>query len=216
MRSFKYLLFIFLFSFSNCASFQNYLSNRALDFTDILTLGGEVNTYGGSAWLWCFGGGAQIGQYGEGYGMRNGYVGYYRTGGNLNYGKLKMGNSFLLMNSQEHIPEAYKTARSMKKKYTHANFLFFLPANLQGRWRNNSYNNFSRNPNNNYNNYEYINPASRMPNLCHAPVNVEISFGLGVGGRIGINFSEIFDFILGLTTFDLMEDDEPIILEGEE
>jgi hypothetical protein len=133
MRYFKFLFLFLLLSFSNCASFQNYLSNRALDFTDILTLGGEVNIYGGSFWLWCFGGGAQIGQFGDGYGMRNGYFGYYRTGGREKLGDLKMGNSFFLMNSQEHLPEAYHTKRSMNKVYTHANFLFFLPANLQGR-----------------------------------------------------------------------------------
>ena len=215
MRYSKFLFLFLLLSFTNCASFQNYLSNRALYFTDILTLGGEVNTYGGSAWFWCFGGGAQIGQEGEGYGMRNGYIGYYRTGGNKKYLKLKMGNSFFLMNSQEHIPEAYKTSRSMSKKYTHANFLFLLPANLQGRWRNNNY---SRNPSNSYyNNYEYINPAVTMPMLCNAPANIELSFGLGIGGRVGINFSEIFDFVLGFTTFDLMDDDElEKVEEGEE
>jgi hypothetical protein len=216
MRYSKFLLFFLLLSFSKCASLQNYLSNRALDFTDILTLGGEVNTYGGSAWLWCFGGGAQIGQYGEGYGMRNGYVGYYRTGGDKKFGKLKMGNSFFLMNSQEHIPQAYKTKRSMKKKYTHANFLFFLPANLRGG----GYYRYSNAPNSNYNNnhsnyYPYSNSAN-LPSLCHAPVNVEFSLGLGLGGRVGINFSEIFDFVLGFTTFDLMEDDEQVKLEGDE
>ena len=202
MRYSKFLFLFLLLSFTNCASFQNYLSNRALDFTDILTLGGEVNTYGGSAWLWCFGGGAQIGQYGEGYGMRNGYVGYYRTGGNSSYGKLKMGNSFFLMNSQEHIPQAYKTKRSMKKKYTHANFLFLLPANLNGRYRNT--------------NTPVREPYDKLPNLCHAPVNVEFSLGLGIGGRVGINFSEVFDFLLGFTTFDLMDDDEIEKLEEED
>ena len=218
MRYFKFLFLFLLLSFTNCASFQNYLSNRALDFTDILTLGGEVNTYGGSAWFWCFGGGAQIGQEGEGYGMRNGYIGYYRTGGNKKYLKLNKKYSFFLMNSQEHIPEAYKTSRSMSKKYTHANFLFLLPANLQGRWRNNNYNNYSRNPSNSYyNNYEYINPAVTMPMLCNAPANIELSFGLGIGGRVGINLSEIFDFVLGFTTFDLMDDDElDKVEEGEE
>ncbi len=204
MRSSKFLFLFLLLSFSNCASFQNYLSNRALDFTDILTLGGEVNTYGGSAWLWCFGGGAQIGQEGEGYGMRNGYVGYYRTGGNLNYGKLKMGNSFFLMNSQEHIPEAYKTARSMKKKYTHANFFILIPAILKPRYRGT----YVPRANLEYND---------LPVLCNAPANIELSFGLGIGGRVGINFSEIFDFVLGFTTFDLMDDDELEKLEeGEE
>ncbi len=217
MHYLKYLLILFLLSFSNCASFQNYLSNRALDFTDILTLGGEVNTYGGSAWLWCFGGGAQVGQYGEGYGMRNGYVGYYRTGGNKTFGKLKMGNSFFLMNSQEHIPEAYKTARSMKKKYTHANFLFLIPANLNNR-RSYRYYNGIPIDSTNYNsisNSDSNNPYL-YPMLCNAPATVELSLGLGIGGRIGINFSEIFDFVLGFTTFDVMEDDEQVKLEGEE
>lgn len=214
MHYLKYLLILFLLSFSNCASFQNYLSNRALDFTDILTLGGEVNTYGGSAWLWCFGGGVQLGEFGDGWGMRNGYIGKYRTGGNKKLGKLKMGNSFLLMNSQEHIPEAYTTKRSMKKKYTHANFLFILPANLNGGgyYR---YSNTPNSSNNNSNYYAYSN-STTLPMLCHAPVNVEFSFGLGVGGRVGINFSEIFDFILGFTTFDIMEDDEQVKLEGDE
>ena len=195
MRSSKFLFLFLLLSFSNCASFQNYLSNRALDFKDILTLGGEVNIYGGSFWLWCFGGGAQIGQFGDGYGMRNGYVGYYRTGGREKLGDLKMGNSFFLMNSQEHLPEAYHTKRSMNKVYTHANFLFLLPANLQGR---------RGNP-----------PTYRLPMLCKAPLTIEASYGFGIGGRIGFNIAEFFDFLLGFTTFDIMEDDEPVKLETE-
>ncbi|HMV43032.1 MAG TPA: hypothetical protein PK079_08305 [Leptospiraceae bacterium] len=204
MKKIRWLFIPLLFSLSNCVSIQNYLSNRAFDLSDIVTIGGEANTYGASAWLWCFGGGLQIAQDGKGLGMRNGYIGSYRTGGNRKLGKLKMGNSFFLMNSQEHIPEAYKTSRSMRKKYTHANFLFILPASLQGRWRSNQY---YTNPNNYNNNYDFINPSANLPNLCHAPVNVEFSLGLGIGARIGINFSEALDFILGLTTYDLMEDD---------
>ncbi len=129
MKKIRWLFIPLLFSLSNCVSIQNYLSNRAFDLSDIVTIGGEANTYGASAWLWCFGGGLQIAQDGKGLGMRNGYIGSYRTGGNRKLGKLKMGNSFFLMNSQEHIPEAYKTSRSMRKNTLMQIFyLFFLPA----------------------------------------------------------------------------------------
>ncbi|MBP7284375.1 MAG: hypothetical protein KBA66_22500 [Leptospiraceae bacterium] len=190
----KLILLIFLFSFFQCSSLQNYAKNRALDFTDILTIGGEVNIYGGSAWFWCFGGGVQVGRYTNGYGMRNGYVGSYYTGGYREFANLKMGNSFLIMNSQEHIPTANKTTRSMHKKYTHANFFFLLPANLKGRYREtgSSPSGFAYNS---------------LPALCHAPATLELSFGLGVGGRVGFNISELVDFLLGFTTYDLMNDD---------
>jgi hypothetical protein len=79
----------------------------------------------------------------------------------------------------------------MSKVYTHANFLFFLPANLQGRWRNNHY---SRNPSYSYyHNYEYMQSCGyHCQCYCNAPANIEVSFGLGIGGRVGFNFAEIF------------------------
>lgn len=194
MRKSKIINIIALFYFLNCSSLQNYAKNRVLDFTDILTIGGEVNTYGGSVWFWCFGGGMQIGRYATGYGMRNGYIGSYFTGGYREFANLKMGNSFLIMNSQEHIPTAYKTARSMNKKYTHANFFFLLPANLKGRYRGTG-----------------TSPSgfvyNSLPSLCRAPATIELSFGLGAGGRVGFNISELVDFLLGFTTYDLMDDD---------
>lgn len=201
MGLFRFFILAFLcFLFSDCSTLQTYFKNRALDFTDILTLGGEMKTAGGSFWFWCLGGGVQVGQFGEGYGMRNGYVGYYRTGGNSSLYNLKMGNSFLLMNSQEHIPEAYHSKRSMNKKYSHANVLFLVPTNL----------NVSRRSVNPYYDAYYQNPEYRkFRNICNAPLNVEMSMGLGVGGRVGFNFSELLDFVLGITTFDLMDDDSP-------
>lgn len=162
MCFYKYILILFVFCFSNCASFRNYISNRALDFTDVITLGGEVNTYGGSVWLWCFGGGAQIGQYGEGYGMRNGYVGHYRIGGKKKLRYTKYGNSFLIFNSQEHIPESSKTKRSINKKYEHGNFFLIIPT-LNSRSR------IGLSPNDNANNLPF---SDKLPELCYAPVNV--------------------------------------------
>lgn len=180
---------------SNCSSLKNYAKNRALDFTDILTLGGEVKTVGASAWLWCLGGGVQFGQYGEGWGMRNGYVGHYRIGGNKKLRYATYGNSFLLFNSQEHMSEAYKSTRSINKKYQHGNFLLLIPTLNKGLL------------------IGFVSPSatipdsSKLPDLCKAPFNLELSAGFGIGGRIGFNFSELLDFVLGFTTYDLMDDD---------
>ncbi len=204
MRYYIYLLLFVFISFSSCASLQTYAKNRALDFTDILTLGGEVKTVGASAWFWCLGGGVQHGQFGEGWGMRNGYIGHYRTGGHKKLRYATYGNSFLLFNSQEHSPETNKTARSIHKRYEHGNFLLLIPTLNKGL------------------RIGFVSPSatlpdsSKLPELCKAPLNLEISAGLGLGGRVGINFSELLDFVLGFTTFDLMDDDLHKITEAED
>ncbi|MBK6607001.1 MAG: hypothetical protein IPG24_16365 [Leptospiraceae bacterium] len=168
MRYFKFLFLFLLLSFSNCASFQNYLSNRALDFTDILTLGGEVNTYGGSALVMVFWG------WGTNWSIwrwlwNAQWLCWLLSHGEVKLGELKMGNSFLLMNSQEHLPKAYQTKRSMNKKYTHANFLFLLPANLHGRSR-------------------YIHQLIDYLFYVKHHLILKPSFGLGIGGRVRIKF----------------------------
>ena len=78
--------------------------------------------------------------------------------------------------------------------FSFANFFFLLPANLKGRYREtgSSPSGFAYNS---------------LPALCHAPATLELSFGLGVGGRVGFNISELVDFLLGFTTYDLMNDD---------
>lgn len=177
----------------NCASLGNYFQNRKNDLTDIPVIGIEENVFGVSAWAWCFGGGMQYGKNGLGLGIRSGTLGYYKTGGrggsiyvstyeNTNLA-LNQGNSFVVLNSNSHIPKL-DDKRSNKKAFSkfNTNIIFPLGASqtssgeIIGKW-------------------------------CDSPISVEISLGIYYGVRVGFNFSEAFDFLVGVTTIDFQEDD---------
>ncbi len=38
-------------------------------------------------------------------------------------------------------------------------------------------------------------------------LQIEVSAGLGLGLRLGVNFGELFDLLVGLTTVDVAHDD---------
>lgn len=189
---FKYFIIIFIF-FSSCTSREYYLDNRASDFGDMFTLGLEQKTFGASAFLWCVGGGLEVSYWGEGFGLRNGHLGTYRTGGtkaiiseeyttsrSRKHTPVPGGISVLIFNTMEHKPKGTKEYRNRKKRYIHSNAGLFIPQN------------------------------------CHAPLTFEFSMGLFYGFRMGFNFSEFLDFHLGILGFDIMEDDRSRKTDSEE
>lgn len=187
-------MLLLLFMLNNCHSFDLYLENRTRDAIDIPVLGVEEKIYGFSGWVWCFGGGMQYARNGLGIGIRSGVVGNYKTGGkggsiyvstfeNSNVA-LNQGNSFIVLNSNSHLPKVDKI-RTNKKAFSkfNTNIIFPLGASktssgeIQSKW-------------------------------CDSPVSAEVSFGIYYGIRIGMNFSEAFDFLVGFSTIDLQADDD--------
>ncbi|MDF3818273.1 hypothetical protein P3G55_00090 [Leptospira sp. 96542] len=181
---------IILFVFAHCQSIGNYAKNRAVDFGDSFTIGLESDHYGAGVWLWCLGGGLQFNQDAKGFGMRNGHYGLYQAGGS---GRMEifgqkssdaitnqMGNSFLVINSNQHRALYPDTRRSRDKSYDASNVLFLV---------------------------SYTGKKQNGKGYCENPVNFEVSLGLYLGVRAGFNLSEFTDFILGFSTFDLMDDD---------
>ncbi|TGL40365.1 hypothetical protein [Leptospira perdikensis] len=189
----KQILFI-LFSFISlftCQSTGNYLTNRSLDLADSFTLGVETNHYGAGFWVWCLGGGANINQNAKGIGLRNGHLGLYKAGGVDDIGIFggpsnktftnQMGNSFIILNSNQHRSIYPDLKRSRKKSYDASNVMMLV--------------------------FFTDKKTSSGKKHCNQPVSVEVSLGLFLGVRAGFNFSEFTDFLLGFTTYDFMEDD---------
>ncbi|TGL88790.1 hypothetical protein EHQ68_09140 [Leptospira congkakensis] len=192
MPRFKPLtIVLFIFTFFTCQSTGNYFLNRGADLSDSFTLGVETNHYGAGFWLWCIGGGAHINQNAKGIGIRNGHLGLYKAGGVDDIGIFggtsnktftnQMGNSFLLINSNQHRPIYPDSKRSRQKSYDASNVMMLV---------------FFTDKKN-----------SSGKKHCNQPVSFEVSLGLFLGVRAGFNFSEFSDFLLGFTTYDFMEDD---------
>jgi hypothetical protein len=64
----------------NCARLKNYFVNRAYDLRDIGTIGVEENVYGGGIYIDSLIVGMAYNVDGEGYGLRFGHLGKYKTG----------------------------------------------------------------------------------------------------------------------------------------
>lgn len=187
-------MLLLFFMFNNCNSIDRYLQNRTRDAVDIPVLGVEEKIYGFSAWVWCFGGGMQYAKNGMGIGIRSGVVGNYKTGGkggsiyvatfeNSNLA-LSQGNSLIVLNSNSHLPKADKI-RSNKKAFSKFNTNIIFPL---GASKSSS--------------------GEIQSKWCDSPVSVEVSFGIYYEFRLGMNFSEAFDFLLGFTTIDMQVDDD--------
>ncbi|PJZ44564.1 hypothetical protein CH361_15875 [Leptospira brenneri] len=162
-----------------------------MDLVDSFTLGVETNHYGAGFWVWCLGGGVQINQNAKGAGIRNGQFGLYKAGGVDDIGIFggsnnrtftnQMGNSFLILNSNQHRPVYPDLKRNRQKSYDASNVLMLV--------------------------FFTDKKQSSGKKHCNQPVSVEVSFGLYLGIRAGFNFSEFSDFLLGFSTYDFMEDD---------
>ena len=206
------LLLLVIFQI-NCIT----LKNRLNDFKDIFTIGLEKEIYGTSFFIWCLGGGLQNSSDGVGYGFRRGYLGKYFTGGigkvpefyklkrsrwsvrpariaRINHTNL-YGNSDLIDNSLAfRIFEENVSSRDKKKEFLVSN-IFLFEAEI---------------PEIIYSEKDPINDDlyySRIYPNCNAPFTTEFSLGLYYGFRVGFNFSEAFDFVVGIFGFDPMKDD---------
>ncbi|MDX1961199.1 MAG: hypothetical protein SFU98_21700 [Leptospiraceae bacterium] len=188
----------------NCKTLGNYSYDRVRDAGDIFNIGIEKDVYGGSFFIDQVGMGLQHASKGNGIGMRYGHFGFYKTGSDARIAFVfpfrhrvnntdvvnTFGNSMIIpSNSYEHIP-MYPSIRNQKKLISISN-IFCPCGNPKGRTT----------PSQQY----YTIPKESRISYIFAPI--EISFGLYIGVRIGFNPSEFFDFILGIFTIDIFEDD---------
>lgn len=182
---------ILISSFFSCSSINRYTLNRGHDLADILTVGLEKNNVGVNAFFWCLGGGISSNQSSVGVGIREGHFGYYLAGGKNEIRILQekgsksswnqMGNSQILINSSQHNPY-HPSPRQKNKSYETLNILFIFPI-------------------------PRIKEDDKSLGRCDSPIKFEASLGIYYGMRVGINFTELLDFTLGITTIDFKKDD---------
>lgn len=188
----RLFLLVMIFSFLACESTSRYFRNRMYDTTDLVTIGIEKKSAGVSLFVWCIGGGLKIEDQTRGFGLRDGHLGIYEISDGSRLGispllsndspKNKLGNSFFLINSSGHF-QYRPIPRSKEKDYQILNLLTIFPiASIP-----NSKQNVTR---------------------CNSPLKVETSIAFYYGMRVGMNFSELFDFIVGFIGFDPLDDDE--------
>ncbi|PKA23121.1 hypothetical protein CH381_27395 [Leptospira sp. mixed culture ATI2-C-A1] len=192
MTSQKIVISALILFFSNCESFQRYGTSRTKDALDVLTFSIEKNSIGASIFAWCLGGGFTIDSKTRGIGIRDGHLGIYEVSNNSNLDLIpllrkesplsKVGISNILINSSGH--RQYRPQkRTQDKDYQALNLLTLLPI-------------------------PSIPGSNKIVTYCNAPLKVEGSFGLYYGIRIGFNFTELLDLFAGLSTIDLLKDDE--------
>lgn len=212
----------------NCAATRNYLENRLRDSGDIFHLGIEKDVYGASIFNDSVGLGIQHSANGKGIGMRYGNIGLYKTGGKMlklrfkiigsrthhdlcrdiddtkcldkigNYftSYISYGNSFIFHNTSFH--QAFRQTNRNHSKHVALNMFIDLGG---GRG--------------NHPVYDTDPKEDNRGNYTILPI--EISAGLYLGIRLGFNFSELADFLVGFVGFDPLGDDiagipQPIIL----
>lgn len=132
LRKLRPIFLILLFG--SCSFSSMYVKNRSNDILDVPIIGAEEKIIGASVWVWCFGGGFQHGRRGEGFGIRGGNLGIYRTGGrgpciSVSDGDgsglyLDQGNSFIVMNSNSHLTLS-KKARYRNKNFSKYNTIYY-------------------------------------------------------------------------------------------
>lgn len=184
-------IFLLFFLTLHCSTTKNYSFNRLNDLKDTVTIGVEKENFGISIFLWCFGGGIASNSSSVGFGLRDGHLGAYYSGGkkrieffqswNVNSSWREMGNSRILVNSLEHYPET-RNDRAKRKEFEILNILMLIPVSRREQ-ENKSY------------------------GRCNAPLKVETQLAIYYGIRIGFNISEFADFFLGFSTFDILNDD---------
>ncbi|MCZ8155068.1 MAG: hypothetical protein O9264_03040 [Leptospira sp.] len=175
----------------SCETTNTYVYNRVLDFSDSFTLGVEKNNFGAGFWMYCIGGGFHLNQSAVGAGIRNGHYGLYKAGGvdEINIFNHRgsqsitnqMGNSFIFLNSNQHRPLYPDVKRSRKKTFDSSNVIALV--------------------------FFTDKKSSSGQKHCDSPVYIEASLGFYLGVRAGFSFSEFLDFLMGFSTYDLMEDD---------
>ncbi|MBP7282074.1 MAG: hypothetical protein KBA66_10880 [Leptospiraceae bacterium] len=182
----------------NCASTQNYFINRASDLKDIFILGVEKDVYGFNIITLIPIVGVSHNSGGQGVGLRNSHLGFYKTGDKDNLLTLEnithqrkwswyLGDS-IFYSTGFHEPIHPSNLRTENKKFIGVN----LGKGCTRGERRLYYKNESQ--------------------LCHwytggKMLPIEFSLGLYIGVRVGFNFGEVVDFLGGVLGFDPLNDD---------
>lgn len=226
MRIFPVLLFLSLTT--HCAT---YWKNRKNDFQDIVTVGAETPMYGAAVKLgplpvgFLFvGGESEMGKrdLGRGVGIRGGELGGYHSqqlvfgilGGESFFSgqplKDEKGNWLVDKKGIAFTEDERANLKSYKMRYLS---LFNDPVKERKRRKKES---FQRELTKDiikstgkeefaiYLPKEDLKPYGYPPGFLW---NVEIAGGVYGGARLGFNFGEAFDFLIGFTTLDMLDDD---------
>lgn len=224
-KYFSFILLIFLFQ--NCST---YLQYRKKDLQDVVTLGLEKPGYGLGMRIsvipigfYFQGGETSPGKQdkGEGYGLRGGNFSKY-TSQQLVFG-LFGGETFFsgnpkLSENGEPIKEdtviQTELDRDNLKSYNVKYLKIYSDPPKERQKRNKEKTKkflvdslLKKNPNPALLAYLPVEPKKPNGYPTEYKYQVELFFSLYYGFRIGINFSELVDFLLGFTTLDILEDD---------
>jgi hypothetical protein len=224
------IIFLILnfFFLSNCASLQNYFINRGNDLKDIVHIGVEEDVYGASIFVDSIGLGIQHAANGKGIGMRYGNLGIYRTGGKTFIVRSKLSHS---RDNLEPCPADKKCSRNYFLIFTNiyrygnssvsVNSSYHEPFHFSNRTKKKSVAlimivNLGSGSKQMGVDIETDPKEDNRGNYTILPI--EISIGMYLGIRLGFNFSELADFLVGFIGFDPLGDDiagipQPILLD---
>jgi hypothetical protein len=217
---------------SKCATTRNYLEDRMRDSGDIFHVGLEKDVYGASIFIDSVGLGIQHSANGKGIGMRYGNFGLYKTGGKVIKVRVKTvstarvrnlcdyndftdcldklsdytiivtryGNSTIEFNTSFHKPAQLTNRNFSKQVSLFSMFLLIFFGGSKSSW------------------FLYDTDPKEDNRGNYTILPIEISAGLYLGIRLGFNFSELADFLVGFVGFDPLGDDiagipQPIILD---
>ncbi len=224
---------ILLSSLLNCAT---YWKNRRNDLLDVVTLGAETPMYGAAVkigplpiGLLFLGGESELGKkdLGRGYGVRGGGFGGYHTqqlvytflgGESFHSGEPIKDEKGKWMVDEKKIPLT-DNDRYNQKSYKMRYFSFFNDPVKDRKKRKKQ--EFQRELT-----MDLVRQTGKTEFLVYLPKedekpfgyppgflwNLEVIGGLYGGARVGFNFGEAMDFLLGFTTLDMYDDD----VEGKE
>ncbi|PJZ45151.1 hypothetical protein [Leptospira brenneri] len=186
--------FVIFFFLIHCESIQRYSLNRAYDTADVFTIGIEKGNIGTDVFFWCLGGGLTINSNSRGIGMRDGHFGIYEISNSATLDIIpiirkespanKVGISNIFVNSSGHSQYRPKE-RTKNKDYQILNILTIVPV-------------------------PSIPSSNKKIAKCNAPLKLEASIGLYYGIRLGFNLNELFDLMIGFSSLDILEDEEPV------
>jgi hypothetical protein len=231
-----YIFIIIITLFINCSTYWGY---RKKDLQDTVTIGVENPSYGLGIRVsylplgfFFMGGESSMGKKdkGEGIGIRGGGVGKYFTnqllfgflGGEMFY----FGEPLLSEKGEPILEEKIISTASQRdnlKSYNVKYIKIFSDPPRQRQKRNKEKNRelivkklIEKNKDPSL--LAYLPEKPKKPNGYPStyPFQIEIFGGIYYSFRLGINFSEILDFLLGFTTYDLLDDDIDSISDPEE
>lgn len=189
----KNIIYILSLLTLDCSSLKSYTINRANDFLDIFILGVEKRVYGGGLYFLRF----HYTKNGVGLGLKNGNFVFYKLG------------------DAENPIYIYDQVEGKWSKHFFGEFAFYYYFEPISKHERNGFSSkfleyfkFIRKFSCDeiiliYKNYKF----DCSINSIYTVDRFEISLGLYLGIRIGFNFFQTFDFLVGIFGFDPMNDD---------